>query len=149
MRALVQRVLSATVKVDGNIVGSISRGLLVFLGVGREDDESLVSILGKKIKELRIFEDSQGKLNLSLSDLKAEILIVSQFTLYANCSRGRRPDFTYAAEPLLAKKLYENMIAYFRNEGYKTEAGIFAADMKVELINDGPITILLEQNLKK
>ncbi|MDZ4122095.1 MAG: D-aminoacyl-tRNA deacylase [Candidatus Cloacimonadaceae bacterium] len=147
MRALVQRVNSASVNVDGQCVGSIGRGLLVFLGVGREDEESLIPILGKKISEMRIFEDGCGKLNLSLLDLKADILIVSQFTLYANCSRGRRPDFTQAADPDKARELYLKMIEYFSSLGLNTQTGIFAADMKVSLVNDGPVTFFLEYKL--
>ncbi len=145
MRALVQRVLSAKVEVNGNCVGSIGPGLLVFLGVGTTDDSSSVHKVAKKILEMRIFEDSNGKMNLSLADLKAEILIVSQFTLYANCNRGRRPDFTQAAPPELANKLYLEMLDFFRKEGFVTEAGVFAADMKVSLVNDGPVTFFLEQ----
>ena len=146
MRALVQRVSSAEVRVENECVGSIGNGLLVFLGIGREDEESLISILGKKISTMRIFEDDKGKLNLSLMDIGGEILIVSQFTLYADCSRGRRPDFTQAALPEQAKALYQMAIDYFQSLGIRTQTGIFAADMKVSLVNDGPVTFFLEFN---
>ncbi len=145
MRALVQRVLSARVDIDGMCVGSIGKGLLIFLGVGRDDDSDKVQALARRIPDMRIFEDQKGKMNLSLKDLKAEILIVSQFTLYANCNRGRRPDFTQAAPPELAKSLYEEMIACFREAGFPTQTGVFGADMKVSLVNDGPVTFFLEQ----
>jgi D-tyrosyl-tRNA(Tyr) deacylase len=145
VRALVQRVLSARVNVEGKCVGSIGKGLLIFLGVGRDDDSIRVKTLVRKISEMRIFEDEKGKMNLSLADLKAEVLLVSQFTLYANCSRGRRPDFTQAALPELANALYQDMIACFREAGFHTQTGFFGADMKVSLVNDGPVTFFLEQ----
>ena len=126
-------------------MGSIGKGLLIFLGVGRDDDSDKVQALARRIPDMRIFEDQKGKMNLSLKDLKAEILIVSQFTLYANCNRGRRPDFTQAAPPELAKSLYEEMIACFREAGFPTQTGVFGADMKVSLVNDGPVTFFLEQ----
>ncbi|PKN78422.1 MAG: D-tyrosyl-tRNA(Tyr) deacylase [Candidatus Cloacimonetes bacterium HGW-Cloacimonetes-1] len=144
MRAFVQRVSRAEVHVDGVSVGKIAQGLLVFLGIGREDTEFQIPILAKKIVELRIFEDESAKMNLSLSDLKAEILIISQFTLYANCSRGRRPDFTQAAPPQLAKDLFDGFVQHISSLGYNPQTGVFGADMKVDLLNDGPVTILLE-----
>lgn len=144
MRALVQRVHSASVKVDDVEISSIGSGLLIFLGVGKADDSQKGQSLAKKIMEMRIFSDSAGKMNLSAIEIKAEILIVSQFTLYANCTRGRRPDFTPAAEPKMAKELYQEMIRHFELGGFDPQTGIFGADMQVSLVNDGPVTFFLE-----
>lgn len=144
MRAVVQRVSQANVKVDGKIVGEINKGLLVFLGVGKEDDEKDLDYMIDKILGLRIFEDENGKLNLSLMDIQGELLVISQFTLYGNVKKGKRPSFTDAADPDIANKYYELFIEKAREKGVKTEHGIFGADMKVSLINDGPVTILID-----
>ncbi|MFS8541389.1 MAG: D-tyrosyl-tRNA(Tyr) deacylase [Tissierellales bacterium] len=144
MRAVVQRVSQANVKVDGKIVGEINKGLLVFLGVGKEDDEKDLDYMIDKILGLRIFEDENGKLNLSLMDIQGELLVISQFTLYGNVKKGKRPSFTDAADPDIANKYYELFIQKAREKGVKTEHGIFGADMKVSLINDGPVTILID-----
>lgn len=144
MRITLQRVKYARVNVEGSVVGSIPQGLLVFVGFGRDDDSSVLDVAIRKILELRIFYDQDGKLNLSLLDIGGSILAISQFTLYANCSRGRRPDFTQAAPPSLARELYESFVAKLRETGVPVQTGIFAADMQVELLNDGPVTINLE-----
>ncbi len=144
MRAVVQRVSQANVKVDGKIVGEINKGLLVFLGVGKEDDDKDLDYMIDKILGLRIFEDENGKLNLSLMDIQGELLVISQFTLYGNVKKGKRPSFTDAADPDIANKYYELFIEKAREKGVKTEHGIFGADMKVSLINDGPVTILID-----
>lgn len=146
MRAVVQRVSQANVKVDGKIVGEINKGLLVFLGVGKEDDEKDLDYMIDKILGLRIFEDENGKLNLSLLDIKGELLVISQFTLYGNVKKGKRPSFTDAADPDIANNYYELFIEKAREKGVKTEHGIFGADMKVSLINDGPVTILIDSH---
>jgi D-tyrosyl-tRNA(Tyr) deacylase len=144
MRAIVQRVSRASVEVEGEIVGKIGNGFLVFLGVGNGDCEKDADYLVKKICNMRIFSDENGKINLSLNDMDGEMLVISQFTLYADTKKGNRPSFIEAAEPKIADKLYE----YFANECRKiipkVEKGIFGADMKVELLNDGPFTIILE-----
>lgn len=144
MRAVLQRVLNASVSVDGKITGEIGKGLLVFLGIGRDDTEENVLWLVNKINKLRIFADENDKTNLSLADVKGEILVVSQFTLYADCKKSR-PGFTHAKNPEEAEKLYE----YFLEKSKeimqtKVEHGIFGADMKVSLCNDGPFTIILD-----
>jgi D-tyrosyl-tRNA(Tyr) deacylase len=146
MRAVVQRVSQANVKVDGKIVGEINKGLLVLLGVGKEDDDKDLDYMIDKILGLRIFEDENGKLNLSLLDIKGELLVISQFTLYGNVKKGKRPSFTDAADPDIANKYYELFIQKAREKGVKTEHGIFGADMKVSLINDGPVTILIDSH---
>lgn len=144
MRILVQRVSSAAVSVGGRTVGSIRSGLLLFVAFGTGDTAALIPAAVRKVLEMRIFSDSAGKLNLGLQDIAGEALIVSQFTLYANCSRGRRPDFTPAADPALAKDLYDRFAQDFQNTGIPVQTGIFAADMQVALVNDGPVTFLLE-----
>ena len=144
MRAVVQRVLSSKVVVEDNIVGSIGNGLLVFLGVGREDDEKDVSYLVEKIMGLRIFEDNAGKMNLSLLDIKGEILVASQFTLYGDVRKGKRPNFTSSAPLEIAEDLYEDFVLKCKGYDIKVQNGIFGANMKVSLINDGPVTILLD-----
>jgi D-tyrosyl-tRNA(Tyr) deacylase len=144
MRAVVQRVSSAEVQVEGRMVGKIGGGLLVFLAVGKEDDEKDLKYLSEKIWGLRIFQDENGKMNLSLIDAGGELLIVSQFTLYGDVRKGKRPSFTDSAEPKIAEKFYEEFIKMSVDKGIKTEKGIFGAEMKVSLINDGPVTILLD-----
>jgi D-aminoacyl-tRNA deacylase len=144
MRAVIQRVRRAKVSVDGEITGQIERGLLTLLGVSEDDTSQDVDWMLKKILNLRIFEDDQGKLNLSLLDLRLEHLIVSQFTLYADASKGNRPSFTKAAKPELARNLYDETVNKCRSFGVKTETGRFQASMIVELENDGPVTIILD-----
>ncbi len=144
MRAVVQRVLNASVEVENEIVGQINQGFLVLLGVGQEDDESDMKYIADKIMNLRVFEDENEKMNLSINDINGELLVVSQFTLYGDCRKGRRPSFDTAGEPKMAKDLYLRTCEYFKSFGIKTETGIFAADMKVNLLNDGPVTLLLD-----
>jgi len=144
MRAVIQRVKSAQVCVDNRVTGSIEKGLLILLGVGKRDSESDISFLASKIPELRIFEDESGKFNLSLKEIDGEMLVVSQFTLYADCRRGRRPSLTEAEEPAAAKDLYERFISKLREQGITVKTGEFQAKMEVHLINDGPVTLLLD-----
>jgi D-tyrosyl-tRNA(Tyr) deacylase len=144
MRAVIQRVKSAEVLVDGRVSGRIGNGLLVFVGVGKGDGESDVSYLTSKLPELRIFEDTSGKFNLSLKEIGGEILIVSQFTLYGDCKKGRRPSFTEAEEPTIAKNLYDRLVAKLRDQKISVQTGEFQAKMEVQLINDGPVTLLLD-----
>jgi len=146
MRAVIQRVSRAKVTVDDRVVGSIGRGLLVFLGVGAADGEADAAYLAEKIPFLRIFEDEEGKLNRSLLDIQGEALVVSQFTLYGDCRRGRRPSFTSAAPPDKAWRLYEYFLARLREKEVKAATGTFQAHMLVELVNDGPVTIWLESS---
>ena len=144
MRAVIQRVKHSSVTVDGNILGEIGNGLLVLLGVTHTDTEKEVNWLAAKVKDLRIFEDEEGKMNLGLEDIKGELLVISQFTLYGNCIKGRRPGFTEAARPDLAEPLYEKFLEKCRSFGITTECGKFGADMKVELLNDGPVTMIID-----
>jgi D-tyrosyl-tRNA(Tyr) deacylase len=144
MRAVVQRVKSAAVHVEGRITGEIGQGLLVLVGVGRGDGEKDITYLASKLPELRIFEDTSGKFNLSLKEVGGRMLVVSQFTLYGDCRKGRRPSFIEAAEPAEAKRLYEQLILKLRGQGVSVETGEFQAKMEVRLINDGPVTILLD-----
>ena len=144
MRALIQRVTSASVKVDEEIVGKIGKGFLIFLGVYEEDTEEKIEKLTKKIVNLRIFNDENDKMNLSIKEVKGEILLISQFTLCADTRKGNRPSFVSAKNPKDANVIYEKTIESIRNEGIIVEKGIFGADMKVELLNDGPVTILLD-----
>lgn len=144
MRLVIQRVSHSSVTVDGTVVGKTGPGFLVLVGVGREDTKAEADRLVRKMLALRIFEDENGKINRSIRDVGGEILLVSQFTLYADCSHGNRPGFTEAAEPGKAKELYEYVIEQCRREIPVVEQGIFGADMKVELLNDGPFTIILE-----
>lgn len=145
MKTVIQRVKSASVTVDGETIGSIDHGLLVLLGVEHGDTDLEVQWLTEKTSQLRIFDDHNGKMNLSVLDIKGSILIVSQFTLLADCRRGRRPAFTNAAEPKLANQLYQHFIESIRNLGITTQSGRFAADMQVSLINDGPITLVIDR----
>lgn len=144
MRAVIQRVSSARVSVEGNLVSSISRGLLILLGVGKDDEEADAKYLADKTAHLRIFEDEAGKMNLSISDISGEILVVSQFTLYGDCRKGRRPGFSDAARPPKAEALYEVYTSELADMGLNPQTGVFQAHMEVELINDGPVTILLD-----
>lgn len=144
MRVVLQRVSEASVKVDGEVIGSIGRGIVVLLGIGPKDTEKQVDWLAEKIATLRIFPDDAGKMNLSLIDIAGELLIISQFTLYGDCQKGRRPSFIGAAPPSVAEPLYEAVLRSCRLLGIKTEAGRFGADMKVSLTNDGPVTLILE-----
>ena len=145
MRVIIQRVLSSHVEVDGKTVGEIGQGLLVLVGVGQGDNAEDCHYIADRVAGLRIFADADGKMNLSAIQLKRPILVVSQFTLYADVLRGRRPGFTDAAPPDLAKELYEIICSELRNLGLVVETGIFQADMKVHLINDGPVTIFIER----
>lgn len=146
MRAVIQRVQHASVTVNGKVCGSIGKGYLVLLGVGAEDDESHMRKLADKLLQLRIFEDENGKINRSLGQVQGELLVISQFTLYADCRKGNRPNFLQAAKPELAEQLYEAFLAYCRSQVEKVECGIFGADMQVSLCNDGPFTIVLDTN---
>jgi len=144
MKALVQRVASASVGVDGNTVGRINRGLLVFLGVSREDSEEEARYLANKIANLRIFPSEEGEFDLSALEIGGEVLVVSQFTLLADSRKGRRPSFTQAAPPDRAKELYEFFVEQVRSAGLKVETGLFQQHMLVEIHNDGPVTLWLE-----
>lgn len=146
MRAVLQRVSSASVTIDGQISGAIGPGLLVLLGVGQGDTEREVEWMVDKISLLRIFEDDAGKMNLSLLDTSKAMLAVSQFTLYADTRKGRRPSFVNACEPIEAKRLYALFCERARGKGLTVAEGVFAADMKVALVNDGPVTICLDSN---
>ena len=146
MRAVVQRVSSSKVTVDGEVIGDINKGLLVLLGVTHEDSSKDVDYIIDKVLNLRIFEDENEKMNLSLKDVGGELLVVSQFTLYGDCRKGRRPSFSSAARPEVATKLYEEFIEKAKKEGIVTQTGQFGANMMVDLTNDGPVTILLESN---
>ena len=145
MKLVIQRVKYAKVEVDGKIVGNIQRGFLVLLGVTHNDTMENADYLVKKVCNLRVFEDENGKMNLAIKDICGELLIVSQFTLYADCSNGNRPSFTNAAKPEVANELYEYFCKKCSENNIKVEKGIFGADMKVSLLNDGPVTIILEK----
>src|SRR3954447_17841008 len=142
MRILVQRVLEASVSVDGDVVGQIGRGLLVFLGVRKNDTQHNAEQLVKKLSDLRIFPDLAGRMNLSLLDISGQLLVVSQFTLYADTRKGNRPSYDDAAPVSLAKPLYDHFVQHCRDVGLSLESGVFQAHMHVELINDGPVTLL-------
>ncbi|MBS1791888.1 MAG: D-tyrosyl-tRNA(Tyr) deacylase [Acidobacteria bacterium] len=144
MRAILQRVAKGKVSVEGTIAGEIGAGYVVLLGVGANDTEAEVELLANKIANLRVFADGEGKFNLSALDVKAEMLVVSQFTLFADCRKGRRPSFTDAARPELAVPLYEKFVERLRAIGFKVETGVFQADMLVEIHNSGPVTIWLD-----
>ena len=146
MKFVIQRVNHAEVKVDGEIVGKIGKGFLVLIGVGREDTKEDADWYLKKLLGLRIFEDENGKTNLSLADVNGELLLVSQFTLYADCKKGNRPSFVKAGKPDMAEPMYEYIIEKCREQIENTQKGQFGADMKVELLNDGPVTIVLDSH---
>jgi D-tyrosyl-tRNA(Tyr) deacylase len=144
MRAVVQRVRNAQVSVDGNMVGQIKAGLLVYLGVGKDDGEADAVFIADKIANLRIFADSNDKMNLSVKDAAGQVLIVSNFTLFGDCRKGRRPDFDMAAEPVQAERLYEKVVELVKAEGLEVQKGVFAAYMDVTASNDGPINFLID-----
>ena len=147
MKLVIQRVLNSSVRVDNEIIGSIGKGYMVLVGVAESDTKEIADKLVDKMIKLRIFEDSEGKTNLSLNDVGGELLLVSQFTLYADCKKGNRPSFLKAGDPTFANEMYEYVISRCKTyEGLKVERGRFGADMKVELINDGPFTIILDSD---
>ncbi len=145
MRTLIQRVKEASVKVDGKEVGKIDKGFLVLVGITHTDTEKEADYLAKKVTNLRVFEDENGKMNLSLKDVGGKLLIVSQFTLYGNCLEGNRPSFTDAARPDMANELYEYFCKKCEEYNIEVQKGIFGADMKVSLLNDGPVTLMIEK----
>ena len=144
MRAVLTRVSSASVTIDGEVVGKIGRGFLILLGVGPEDTETECRFLAEKALGLRVFEDENGKMNIGLDAVGGEVLVISQFTLYGNCRKGRRPSFAGAAGPELGEKLYEKFLSDCASLGYPPQHGRFGADMKVESVNDGPVTLILD-----
>lgn len=149
MKLVIQRVQKANVSVAGKIISEIEKGFMILLGVSKldkdQDNEKNIEWLAKKVSELRIFPDEHGLMNLSLTDVGGEVLLISQFTLYANCGKGRRPSFVEAAKPEMAEKLYLQFANALNLKGITTKMGLFGADMKVSLINDGPVTIILEK----
>ena len=146
MRFVIQRVSEANVKVDGNVVGQINKGYLVLVGVSNDDTKEIADKMVKKLIGLRIFEDENGKTNLSIKDVNGELLMISQFTLYADCRKGNRPSFINAGKPDMANDMYEYVIAECKKEVPVVEKGVFGADMKVSLLNDGPFTIYLDSD---
>ena len=149
MRAVLQRVIKASVEVDGTLISEIDKGLLIFLGVGKNDDEKELQKLAVKISKLRIFEDDNGKMNLSIKDVCGQILLISQFTLFADCTGGNRPSFFEAEQPERANELYMKMKEGLAKENIDVKMGKFGADMKIFALNDGPVTIMLDShNLK-
>ena len=146
MRFLIQRVGKASVKVDDKIVGKIGKGFLVLVGITHEDTREIADLMVRKLLKLRVFSDENDNMNLALHDIDGELLLISQFTLYANCKHGNRPDFLNAAKPEYAKDIYEYVVESCKNDGIIVQEGIFGADMKVELLNDGPVTIILDSD---
>ena len=144
MRAVVQRVRSASVDVDGRTTARIARGLLVFVAVGRDDVQVDIDYIANKIRTLRLFEDNEGKMNRSLTDVGGTVLVVSEFTLFGDCRRGRRPSFDGAAPPSAARAVYDMLIDALRTAGVRVEVGVFRAMMEIKLVNDGPVTVLLD-----
>ena len=144
MRAVVTRVRHASVTIDGAVRGQIGQGFLILLGITHEDTEALALKLADKICSLRIFEDENGKMNVGLAEAGGELLVISQFTLYGSCKRGRRPDFLAAARPEIAIPLYERFVARCAENGFRVQTGEFGADMKVDSLNDGPLTLILD-----
>jgi D-tyrosyl-tRNA(Tyr) deacylase len=147
MKLLIQRVQNAQIHIEDQLYSSIGRGLLVFLGIHKNDGGSQIGWCVKKLIHLRIFSDEQDKMNLSVKDIKGEILLVSQFTLYANCKNGRRPDYLDAAPPSTAIPLYEQFIAELKKEALPVKTGKFGANMQVSLINDGPVTLIIDSSM--
>ena len=146
MRSVVQRVSSASVSVDQQVLGKIAHGLVILLGIHGDDTSKEIKWMADKVLNLRIFEDQEGKMNNSLFDIKGEVLIVSQFTLYGDCRKGRRPGYSTAARPEIAEPLYEQFTAYVREQGVYAATGKFQAQMEVALVNDGPVTLLLDSD---
>lgn len=144
MKFVIQRVLESSVKVDGETIGQIGKEFMVLIGVGQDDTKEIADKMVKKMVGLRIFEDENGKTNLSLADVNGELLLISQFTLYANCKKGNRPSFTESGAPDMAENLYEYIISKCKESVPMVEKGSFGADMKVSLVNDGPFTIVLD-----
>lgn len=144
MRVVLQRVTSAAVSVDGEVCGSIEKGLLALVGIEDSDTDADLAYMCDKVSGLRIFEDADGKMNLSVKDIGGSILAVSQFTLYGDCRKGKRPSFSSAGKPEYANEMYEKFMSLLKNEGIRVEKGIFGADMKVSLVNDGPVTLLVD-----
>ena len=147
MKFVIQRVTEASVTIDGKVSGKIGKGFLVLIGVGQDDTKEIADKFIKKLIGLRIFDDENGKTNLSLKDVDGELLLVSQFTLYANCKKGNRPSFVEAGDPQQAEELYEYIIEECRKQVPVVETGEFGADMKVSLLNDGPFTIILDEKI--
>ena len=147
MRLIVQRVSEAFCKVDGKITGQIDQGFMVLVGLGLNDDEAIVKKMAEKFSKLRIFEDENGKINRSIYDVEGRVLSISQFTLYADCAKGNRPSFTDALGGEKAKRLYDLFNTCLRDLGLQVEEGIFGADMKIALVNDGPVTIILDSEV--
>lgn len=145
MKIVLQRVTYGNVTIEGNIVGEIGRGFVLLFGVGKEDNNKKADFLADKCLNLRIFEDSNGKMNHSILDINGEILIISQFTLYGDTQKGRRPSFTNAGKPQEAEELYNYFVETIKKSGLKVSTGIFGADMKVQIHNDGPVTFIIEQ----
>ena len=146
MRFVIQRVTHAEVEVEQTIIGKIKKGFLVFIGISQEDTNEIADKMIYKLINMRIFEDENGKTNLALKDVSGELLLISQFTLYADCKKGNRPSFTKAGNPTLAEELYEYIITKCKDEGINVQTGIFGAKMEVNLINDGPVTIFFDSN---
>lgn len=146
MRFVIQRVTHASVAVEGEIIGQIEKGFLVLIGVSGEDSRETADKMMRKLLNMRIFEDEQGKTNLALKDVDGQLLMISQFTLYANCKKGNRPSFIEAGAPDMANELYEYCVSLAKDAGFYTQTGSFGADMKVELLNDGPFTIVLDSD---
>ncbi|ABX44065.1 D-aminoacyl-tRNA deacylase [Lachnoclostridium phytofermentans] len=149
MKLVIQRVKEANVAVDEKVIGKISKGYVILLGIGKEDTKETADFYINKLLKLRIFEDEQGKTNLSLEDVSGELLVISQFTLYADASKGNRPSFINAAAPKEAEELYDYFVMKCKESGTTVETGSFGADMKVSLVNDGPFTIVLDESIKK
>lgn len=144
MKFVIQRVTNAKVTIEGKVNGQIGKGLMVLIGVSNDDTKEIADKMVRKMLGMRIFEDENGKTNLSLEDVNGELLLISQFTLYADCKKGNRPSFINAGAPDMANQMYEYIVSECRKTGWKVETGIFGADMKVELLNDGPFTIVLD-----
>lgn len=144
MRFVIQRVKKSAVEVDNKIVGKINKGFLVLIGITHDDNKEIADVMIKKLLNMRVFNDKDNKMNLALKDVNGELLLVSQFTLYADCKKGNRPSFIDAAKPAYANELYEYIVEKCKEDGHNVQTGIFGEDMKVELVNDGPVTIVLD-----